>query len=98
MEKTLSRKFGWSGARSRESYLPLWAEARWVSPAARVTVVRDIDDNHVIDCAVEAGARLIVSGDRDLLHVGWYGAIEIINPGGIFGTFRDGDLRAGLAS
>jgi len=43
-------------------------------------VCRDPDDDKFISCALSGGARIIVSGDRDLLNLGHYGKILIMNP------------------
>jgi putative PIN family toxin of toxin-antitoxin system len=43
-------------------------------------VCRDPDDDHVLACALTAAADLIVSGDRDLLDLGAFGAIRILKP------------------
>ncbi len=40
----------------------------------------DPNDNHVIACAVEGGADVIVSGDRHLKDLGRYGDIRILSP------------------
>jgi putative PIN family toxin of toxin-antitoxin system len=40
----------------------------------------DSADNHVIGCAVQAKANFIVSGDRHLLELGYYGGISIVTP------------------
>ena len=41
-------------------------------------IERDPDDDHVIACAIAANARLIVSGDRDLLDIGVYRGIPML--------------------
>ena len=41
-------------------------------------VVQDPDDDKFIECAVVAGARWIVSGDRHLLDIGEYQDIRIL--------------------
>ena len=40
----------------------------------------DPDDNHVLACAVEGNADLIVSGDQDLLRLREYESIPIVRP------------------
>ncbi|POZ49793.1 putative toxin-antitoxin system toxin component, PIN family [Methylovulum psychrotolerans] len=40
----------------------------------------DPDDNHIIACAVEGRADLIVSGDRHLLNLVEYEGIPVIRP------------------
>jgi uncharacterized protein len=51
-----------------------------VTPAAITPVVtRDSDDDHVIACALAAQAVIIVSGDNDLLVLGDYRGIRIVN-------------------
>ena len=41
-------------------------------------VVTDPDDNRVLECAVAAGLRFIVTGDNDLLRLGSYAEIQIV--------------------
>ena len=40
----------------------------------------DPDDNHIVACALEGRADLIVSGDRHLLTLGSYAGIPIVRP------------------
>jgi putative PIN family toxin of toxin-antitoxin system len=51
---------------------------RIVEPKRKVTVCRDPFDDMFIDCALAAEAKLIVSGDKDLLTIEKFEAIEII--------------------
>ena len=56
------------------------ALAQLVRPAAQPpAVVRDPDDDHVIACALEAEAEVIVSSDDDLLTLGRYRDIAILS-------------------
>jgi uncharacterized protein len=43
-------------------------------------VLSDPDDDHVLACALAARAELIVSGDGDLLTLGQYHQIRILQP------------------
>jgi len=56
------------------------ALAQLVRPTAQPpAVVRDPDDDHVIACALEAQAEVIVSSDDDLLTLGRYRDIAILS-------------------
>ncbi len=50
-----------------------------VEPTLVPRVVRDADDDQVIAAALAAQADFIVSGDDDLLSIGRYQGIDIIN-------------------
>lgn len=53
-----------------------------LQPQATPRVVpADADDDHVIACAVAAGAHLIVTGDRDLLVLKHHEGIQIVTVG-----------------
>lgn len=53
-----------------------------VSPEATPRIVpNDPDDDHVIACAVAAGAHLLVSGDRHLLRLEAFDGIAIVTVG-----------------
>jgi putative PIN family toxin of toxin-antitoxin system len=52
-----------------------------VRPRKRLRVVeRDPSDNNFVECAVSGRARVIVSGDKDLLTIGQYRKIVIQSP------------------
>ncbi len=55
--------------------------AEWVTPKTHLDLVKaDPADNQVIDCAVEASADYIITGDTHLPQLGKYGKVEIANP------------------
>jgi putative PIN family toxin of toxin-antitoxin system len=58
----------------------LGSVARIVRPTQKVSVVRDSDDDKIIECALEAKAHLIVSFDKDLLDMKEYESIKIAHP------------------
>jgi len=43
-------------------------------------VVRDPTDNMIVDCAVEAAADFIITGDNDLLSLGTAAGIPVVPP------------------
>lgn len=63
-------------------------------PAARLAVLRDAPDNRILECAVEAGADLVVTGDRHLLSLRKFQGIPIIRLADFTRLFPDdpGDL------
>ena len=53
--------------------------AKSVVPAAISAVSADPDDDHVLACALAAGADLVVSGDSHLLNLKAYQGIPIVD-------------------
>ena len=52
----------------------------FVSPVVVISAIeRDKSDNRILECAVEAKAEYIVSGDEHLLFLGRYDEISIVN-------------------
>jgi len=45
-----------------------------------VHICRDPKDDMFLECAALAGADVLVTGDKDLLSLGSYGAARIITP------------------
>lgn len=43
-------------------------------------VTRDIDDNIIVDCAIESNAEFIITGDNDLLSLKEFKNVKIIKP------------------
>jgi len=53
-----------------------------VHPTIAVSAVKDDpNDNHVVECALAAGAEAIVTGDNDLLRMGSYEGITMLRIG-----------------
>jgi uncharacterized protein len=79
--RVLHDKFGWDESRL-DRYLPvLWKLGERVTPQHRVNAVKDDpDDNRILECAVAAGADMIVSGDAHLLKLNAYEGIAILTP------------------
>lgn len=43
--------------------------AKIVQPVKTITVCRDPEDNMVLECCLSAGAKFLVTGDKDLLEI-----------------------------
>ena len=80
VEETLARKFGWDAARLAQVAAELWSDASYVTPTQPVKASRDPDDDHILACAIEAHAQVILTGDGDLLSLHPYRDISILTP------------------
>lgn len=79
------RYFGESG---RLSYLSQLAQlVRFFEAVANEQVSRDADDDKFVSLALDAGARIIVSGDRDLKDIKTHKGIEIMSPAAFLERF-----------
>lgn len=74
----LRKKF----AVSESDILPIQSEMEEsfeiVYPKIELEVVRDVDDNRVLETAVEGKCQYIVTGDKELLELGSYQKIKIL--------------------
>jgi uncharacterized protein len=79
--RKLRDKFRWEEAELQRSLRAIVRKAEIVEPKTIPRVVpNDSDDDHIVACAVEGLADLIVSGDRDLQALGSYAGIPIVRP------------------
>jgi putative PIN family toxin of toxin-antitoxin system len=76
----LSKKLGWEIRRVEESL------GIYLQDVIRVRVsgtlhgaCRDAKDDMVVECAVNAGASLIVSGDKDLLALASFQGVRVVS-------------------
>jgi uncharacterized protein len=76
----LARRFAAIGRTPADLLDRYLALVRFVTPATLTAAVsRDPDDDEVIATAIAAHAGLIVSGDRDLLDLGHFREIPIVD-------------------
>jgi len=79
VREVLARKFGWSGEEITNAIFQLEACTTLVHPMEAIDAVPDDpDDNRILECAVAANSRYIVTGDGDLLRLGSHAGIRII--------------------
>lgn len=74
----LRGKFGVSEAAVTSVLRVIVRAAVVVRPRRRVSALEDEPDNRILECAAEAGADLIVTGDRDLLRLREFEGIAIV--------------------
>jgi uncharacterized protein len=81
VRRVLSEKFEWPQAILREALPVLWSMGELVVPRMTLDAVPDDpDDNRILECAVEAHAQVVVSGDHHLLALQKYKSIRIVTP------------------
>ena len=74
-------KFGLSSDQALSLIEELHDLCEVVTPKRRVrAITEDPDDNVILECASEAGAEVIVSGDAHLLDLGRWEGIHILSP------------------
>ena len=61
-----------------------------VRPIRKVEVCRDPGDNAIIECALAGGAQYIVTGDADLLSLGRFEDVEIVNVSSFISALEGG--------
>jgi putative PIN family toxin of toxin-antitoxin system len=70
-----------TGIREKDVLRILAINSRRVEPKVKLHVVNeDADDNKVLECALAAGAEIIVSGDKHLLELGKFRKARILAP------------------
>jgi putative PIN family toxin of toxin-antitoxin system len=78
MAQKLRSKFGQTDKDIRQALKFISRTTEILKPRARLRVLKDIPDNRILECAFEARADLIVTGDRHLLRLREFEGISII--------------------
>ncbi len=80
LEQTLKTKFGYSPEQINFISSTIQKHFELVTPIVTLELLRDKDDNRVLEAAVAGGCSFIVTGDKDLLSLGIYKSIKILTP------------------
>jgi len=67
----------------------LFAQINWVVNRRQIRVVSDIEDNKILESAVEAKADYLVTSDNDLLQLESYQGVKIVNPSEFWIKYKD---------
>jgi putative PIN family toxin of toxin-antitoxin system len=78
--RILVTKFHWEWDQVAFRLSVLLTRAVHVSISANLHVCRDPNDDMVLECAQQAKAQVILSGDKDLLDMGTFEGIQILTP------------------
>jgi putative PIN family toxin of toxin-antitoxin system len=74
-------KFGFPSTVVNQIVTELSAISEIVLPSEKIQeIAADEEDNHVFECAVEARANYIVSGDAHLLELKKFRSIQVVSP------------------
>ena len=81
IKRVLREKFGWPESRLEQFERNVSQFTHRVEPTIRLDIVKDDpSDDKFAECAVEAGAEAIITGDQDLLRLGSYEGIKMMTP------------------
>jgi len=70
-----------SGISEKEVIKKIVKNSKLVRPKFKLKVIKeDPEDNKILDCALQARANFIVSGDRHLLKIEQFKKIKILTP------------------
>lgn len=95
LETVLGRKFKWPAREIRETLGAIRAFARVVTPREQIAVLtEDEPDNRILECAVEAEAHLIISGDKHLQTLQAFRGIAILSPRAFLDAYAAGAFGA----
>lgn len=67
----------------------LFGQINWVVNRRQIRVVRDEEDNKILESAVEAEAEYLVTSDNDLLSLEEYGGVKIVTPSAFWAQYKD---------
>lgn len=76
--RKLREKFKWDDEHITAAVRHAAAVATVVKPTVTLAVLADEPDNRILECALEAKADVIVTGDRHLLELGAYEGVVIV--------------------
>lgn len=80
-QEILKRDFGFFDEYVLEVLDKILVFVTLVNPATVVDIVKeDIDDNKIIECALESNSKYIITYDKHLLNLKEYQGIRIIRP------------------
>ena len=78
LARKLDEKFGWEKEKIELLITSISNLANTFKTSPRLKVLSDDPDNRILECALDATAEFIVTGDKHLLNLTRYQDIEII--------------------
>jgi len=78
MAGKLREKFHWRDELIKATIKHIAKTAKVIKPSIKINILADEPDNRILECAQEAGAEIIVTGDKHLLDLVAFEGIKII--------------------
>lgn len=78
--EVLRRTFDWENWKISQTIDEIREIATLVIPGRTLSIIKDDDDNRILECAAESKVQYVVSGDKHLLSLKRYEGIEILSP------------------
>lgn len=78
LTRILSQKFSHDREQIARVAVFLSEAAEFVEPKSRLRVFKDEPDNRILECALAAGAQVVVTGDKAMLDLGVYKTVSIV--------------------
>lgn len=78
LQEVLTKKFGFSTEKFQQIEQKIFNNFSLEYPKQSLSIVRDNDDNRVLEAAIEGRCNYIVTGDKDLLDLGSFKDIKIV--------------------
>lgn len=76
--EVLAKKFNFSQVKLKQVKGKLRKNFKVLNTTKIINIVRDKDDNKILEAAAEGGCEFIITGDMDLLSLGKYKQIKIL--------------------
>jgi uncharacterized protein len=80
IRRVLTEKFDWQADLAQAALDRVMRRSLRVKLQGNVSVCRDPKDDMLLECAARAKADLLLTGDRDLLVLGFYEGTSILAP------------------
>jgi putative PIN family toxin of toxin-antitoxin system len=81
--KKLREKFLWDDDNITDALKHISKVATVLKPRKHLNVLQDAPDNRILECAIEASADLIITGDKHLLDLKEYQGIGVTTISGL---------------
>jgi uncharacterized protein len=88
IERIIRDKLQWDNPKTHSALKQIKKLSEMVYPEEHIADIADDPDNRILECALEAKADFIISGDRHLLNLKTYQEIRIVTPAEMLGLLH----------